>query len=77
MFSEHLASISETMHSDWNTLTKDDQGRDYYYNISRPGQSVEEALIDLLILSKTTQVLTSHSTFLRMSIILKSINFFH
>lgn len=62
--------------SHWNALTKDDQGRAYNFNIMRSGQSIEEALIDLLILSKTTHVLTSHSTFLRISMLFKSINFF-
>jgi hypothetical protein len=60
----------------WNGLTTDDQGRVYNFNISRSAQSVSEALVDLLILSKTTHILTSHSTFLRMSMIMKSVNFF-
>jgi hypothetical protein len=62
--------------SHWNGLTADDQGRIYNYNISRSENSIYEALIDLLILSKTTHVLTSQSTFLRMSMIFKSVNYF-
>lgn len=60
----------------WNGLTTDDQGRTYNFNINRSAHSVYEALIDLLILSKTTHILTSHSTFLRMSMIFKSVNYF-
>lgn len=60
----------------WNGLTTDDQGRVYNFNINRSAQSIYEALIDLLILSKTTHILTSHSTFLKMSMIFKSINYF-
>ena len=60
----------------WNDLTTDDQGRIYNFNINRSAQSVNEALVDLLILSKTTHILTSNSTFLRMAMILKSINYF-
>ncbi len=60
----------------WNAQTIDDQGREFYFNIERSEASVVEALIDLLILSKTTQIDTSHSTFLRMAMIFKSTNFF-
>lgn len=63
-------------HTHWNGATTDDQGRVYNFNINRPAQSVSEALVDLLILSKTTHILTSNSTFLRMSMIFKSINYF-
>ena len=60
----------------WNEHTVDDQGREYFFNIERSQASIVEALIDLLILSKTTQVETSRSTFLRMAIIFKATNFF-
>lgn len=61
--------------SDWNGAITDDQNRLFNYNIKRSALSVQEALVDLLILSKTTQILTSHSTFLRMSMIFKAVNF--
>ena len=68
----------EKMISDegWNHQTKDDQGRDFFYNIERSESSIIEALIDLLILSRTTHVSTSNSTFLKMSMIFKFTNFF-
>jgi hypothetical protein len=61
----------------WNSVTIDNQGRSFNFNIVRPGASIKEALIDLLILSQTTQILTSHSTFLKMSMVMKSTDFFN
>ena len=61
----------------WNRITTDDQGRINPFNITRSSNSIFEALVDLLILSKTKQILTSHSTFLNMSVILKAVDFFN
>jgi hypothetical protein len=60
----------------WNSLIQDDQGRIYNFNVSRSSDSVCDALIDLMILSKTTQIHTSNSTFLKMAMIFKSTNYF-
>lgn len=60
----------------WNDLTVDDQGRAFSFNITRPETSIIEALIDLLILSRTVHVKTSHSTFLNMAMIFKGTGFF-
>lgn len=57
-------------------ITIDNEGRVFSSNINRSEQSVIEALIDLLILSKTAIVDTSPSTFLLMSKIFKIVNFF-
>lgn len=57
----------------WNT---DAEGRKFPFNIDRSEESVVEGLIDLLILSKTQLVNTSHSTFLNMAGIFKGANFF-
>jgi len=72
-------NFPEKMISDagWNQHTKDDQGRDFFYNIERSEASIVEALIDLLVLSKTTHVSTSNSTFLKMSMIFKATNIFN
>jgi hypothetical protein len=51
-------------------------GRRFPYNITRPADSVVEALVDLLILSVTTQVRSSASTFLDMAMIFKATAFF-
>jgi hypothetical protein len=41
-------------------------------NIDRSASSVEDALVDLLVLSKTTLVHTSNSSFLRLALLLKT-----
>lgn len=61
---------------DWKSWTTDAEGRRFPFNITRPEDSIIEALIDLLILSRTTLVSTSHSTFLNMAIIFKTAGFF-
>ena len=58
----------------WNDNIQDDQNRSFTFNIERSEESIIEALVDLLILSSTTQIQTSHSTFLKMSQIFKYIN---
>lgn len=60
----------------WNAMTTDDQGRAFTFNITRPEDSIIEALVDLLILSRTLHVKTSHSTFLNMAMIFKGTGFF-
>jgi hypothetical protein len=60
---------------DWNEEIVDDQERNFNFNINRSADSVVEALIDLLILSKTTQLKTSNSTFLNMANLFKKANF--
>ena len=60
----------------WNTWTSDNEGRHFPYNITRPEGSILEALIDLLILSKTTLVKTSNSTFFGLAGIFKATDFF-
>ena len=61
----------------WNGLVADDVGRIYNFNVSRNAESVRAALIDMLILSKTRIVNTSNSTFLKMAITFKQINYIH
>lgn len=60
----------------WNATTVDAEGRVFTFNITRSEESIVEALIDLLILSRTTHVSTSGSTFLNMSMIFKGVGFF-
>lgn len=60
----------------WNSTTVDDQGRVFTFNIKRSEDAIVEALIDLLILSRTLHVMTSGSTFLNMSMIFKGTGFF-
>lgn len=51
------------VNANWNDLIKDDQGRIFNFNVDRNSESVEEALVDLLILSKTNVQRLSNSSF--------------
>lgn len=64
------------MDQGWNPNIEDSDGRTFPFNIVRSEASIIEALIDLLILSRTTHINTSHSTFLRMAMIFKACKFF-
>ncbi len=76
VFEKSFFPEKSKLEASWNEVIVDDQERSFAFNIKRSEDSIIEALIDLLILSQTTQIQTSHSTFLRMSLILKSTNFF-
>lgn len=71
-------SFPEKMLADehWQAWTTDHSGREFPFNINRSEEAIAEALIDLLILSRTKLVATSHSTFLNMAGIFKSTRFF-
>ena len=61
----------------WQETIQDDQNRSFNFNITRSAESIKEALIDLLILSSTTHIDTSPSTFLKMSMFFKYENVLH
>lgn len=62
--------------ANWLHWNIDAEGRTFPFNIERSEEAVIEGLIDLLILSRTTLVKTSSSTFLSMAGIFKTIGFF-
>lgn len=66
-------SYPEKLNSDnaWQAWTTDPEGRQFPFNILRSEGSIVEALVDLLILSKTKLVKTSNSTFFTMAQIIK------
>lgn len=49
---------------DWTSKVIDGEGRTFHYNVLRSGQSVREAFIDLLILSRTKIITESREGFL-------------
>lgn len=56
----------------WNTVTSDEFGHQFAFNVKRSKQSVIEAMVDLLILSRSTVINTDHrSTFLQTAVLLK------
>ena len=59
----------------WNTITKDEYGHQFPFNVKRSKESVVEAMVDLLILSRSTVINTDHrSTFLQTALLLKKYN---
>jgi hypothetical protein len=70
-FPQKAQESGEWLH--WNT---DAEGRKFPFNIDRSEESVVEGLVDLLILSRTTLVKTSGSTFLTMAGIFRATGFF-
>lgn len=59
------AHVEKLVEGGWNAQTTDHSGRLYPFNVKRSAASVEDALVDLLILSRSTIVNTSSSTFLQ------------
>jgi hypothetical protein len=56
----------------WNTMTRDEFGHQFPFNVKRSKESVIEAMVDLLILSRSTVINTDHrSTFLQTALLLK------
>ena len=51
----------------WNDSITDKEGRVFKFNVNRPKQSVIEAFIDLLILSRTQIIVDSTSSFLNFA----------
>ena len=55
----------------WNSVTSDHSGRAYACNVNRSAISVIDAVVDLLILSRSDVVKTSNSTFLQTALLIK------
>jgi hypothetical protein len=66
------AHVEKLVDGGWNTPTSDHSGRVYACNVNRSGQSVIDALVDLLILSHSQVVKTSNSTFLNTALLLQA-----
>jgi hypothetical protein len=60
----------------WQAWITDTEGRQFPYNIERSQEATVEGLVDLLILSRTTPVRASHSTFFTMALLFKNTGFF-
>jgi hypothetical protein len=66
------AYVKTRVDGDWTTLTADHSGRVYASNVTRSATSVEDAVIDLLILSYSQIVDTSKSTFRNTAMLLQA-----
>jgi len=59
----------------WRTTVTDQEGRVSPYNVNRPKDSIIQAFIDLIILSRTTMIDTNRqSTFLKIAHLYNNIN---
>jgi len=67
------AYVEKLVDGTWNTPTADHSGRVYACNVNRNAISVEDALIDLLVLSHSQIVSTSNSTFRNTALLLQSV----
>ena len=67
------AHVEKRVDGGWNSVTTDHSGRAYACNVTRSAASVEDAVVDLLILSRSQIVKTSNSTFLSTALLLQQI----
>jgi hypothetical protein len=65
------AYVEKAVDGGWNTPTADHSGRVYACNVNRGAAGVEDAIVDLLILSRSQIVRTSNSTFLNTALLIK------
>lgn len=65
------AHVEMRVAGDWNSLNTDHSGREYAFNVQRSGASVQDAVVDLLILSRSQIVKTSNSTFLNTALLMQ------
>lgn len=60
-----------TEEGDWRSVIVDDVGIEYPFNVERSDESVIQAMVDLIILSKSNIIKTSDSSFLQTAALLK------
>jgi len=63
------AYVEKRVDGDWVTPTADHSGRVYRCNVHRSSASVEDAVVDLLLLARVQIVRTSNSTFLNTALL--------
>jgi hypothetical protein len=56
--------VEKLIDGGWTTKIKDSEGRIFPYNVDRSKQSVIEAFVDLLVLSRTNIIIRNKSSFL-------------
>lgn len=66
------AYVEKRVQGDWVTPTADHSGRVYRCNVHRSSASVEDAVVDLLLLARVQIVRTSNSTFLNTALLWKA-----
>ncbi len=66
------AYVERLVSGGWNAPAADHSGRVYACNVNRSGSSVEDAIIDLLLLASSRVIKTSNSTFLNTALLLQA-----
>lgn len=66
------AHVERRIEGDWNTPTLDHSGRLYACNVERSAVSVEDAVIDMLILAYSQILDSSNSTFRNSALLIKT-----
>ncbi|MCW7541860.1 hypothetical protein OOT46_29100 [Aquabacterium sp. A7-Y] len=66
------AHVEKLVDGEWTTATADQSGRVYACNVNRSAVSVIDAIVDLLILSRSKVVKTSNSTFLNAALMIQA-----
>lgn len=64
--------VEKLTDGDWRHQFLDKDGRVMRFNVNRSSESVIDAMVDLLILSESEIVQTSHSTFLKTALLLRA-----
>jgi len=62
-----ISYVEKRVQGGWNESIVDESGRVYPFNVRRPALSVEEAVVDLLVLARSQIVRNSNSTFLSLA----------
>ena len=72
---EKTSYVQKLNDGEWRQTTTDTSGRIFDFNVDRPKQSVIEAFVDMLVLSKTTISVKNKSTFLSWAQMYSAIGF--
>jgi len=68
--------VQKAIDGSWNSMYTDNEGRCMPFNVFRSKQSIIEGFIDMLILSRSTPLITSNSSFLHFSLIYRNIDIY-
>lgn len=64
--------VEKLTDGDWRHEFTDNDGRLMRFNVNRSAESVIDAMVDMLILSESEIIQTSHSTFLKTALLLRA-----
>ncbi|MCW8930631.1 MAG: hypothetical protein OQL19_10380 [Gammaproteobacteria bacterium] len=64
--------VEKLVDGEWRHNFKHHDGRNLRFNVNRTTESVKEAMLDLLVLSESEIIDTSHSTFLKTALLLRA-----